>query len=111
MRAHVERGVSAPPEVAFNTATDPDRLGAWLPAPLRARGSRPEVEGKAMRASWPRSGSAPWSAAVRVRAVGSGGALIEFDLDGDLPEGRLTALADESLARLAEHVADNLTAG
>ena len=25
-------GMSAPPEVVFSTATDPDRQGAWLPS-------------------------------------------------------------------------------
>jgi uncharacterized protein YndB with AHSA1/START domain len=111
MGAHVERGVSAPPEVVFNTATDPDRFAAWLPAPLRAGGRRPAAEASALRARWPHDRFAPWSAVMHVRQVEPGGALVEFELDGDLSDRRLAELADQSLARLAEHVADNLTAG
>ena len=39
MAAHAERGMSAPPEVVFNTAIDPDRAAAWLPEPLRQDGT------------------------------------------------------------------------
>lgn len=37
--AQAERAISAPAAVVFNTATDPDRLGAWLPRPLRDTGA------------------------------------------------------------------------
>ncbi len=41
--ASAERGISAPPEVVFNTAIDPNRMSAWLPEPLRADG-RPATD-------------------------------------------------------------------
>ena len=40
MAARAVRGMSAPPEVVFNTATDPARASAWLPEPLRGDGAR-----------------------------------------------------------------------
>lgn len=100
----------APPEVVFNTATDPARFGAWLPGPLRAGGG-PAEDTDTLRALWPPERFAPWSAVVQVRQVDPAGAIVEFELDGDLPDVRLVELADESLACLAEQVADNLTAG
>ena len=103
--------MSAPPEVVFNTATDPDRLAAWLPVPLRIDGNRPAVEMDVMRARW-RTGSAErWSAAFQVHPVAAGGAIVRLELAAELPEDRLAAIADEALASLARHVADNLTAG
>ena len=110
MRQHAERGMSAPPEVVFNTATDPDRASAWLPHPLRADGgSRPEVDVGQLRARWA-NGSAPgWSAALEVEPVDSGGAWVRLDLAGGPADD--SGLADEILTSLAREVADNLTAG
>lgn len=103
--------MSAPPEVVFNTATDPVRLAGWLPIPLRVDGNRPAVETNALHARW-RTGSAErWSAALEVHPVPAGGAIVRFELEAELPEDRLAEIADESLANLARHVADNLTTG
>lgn len=121
MPAHAERGLSAPPEVVFNTATDPHRAAAWLPLPLRACGAaHPDRSDGQLQARW--AGSAPpgWSAELTVRPAGPGGAQAQFTLqapqdvgpDPEQPgESRLTALADESLTNLAREVAENLTAG
>ncbi|WP_428963888.1 SRPBCC family protein [Micromonospora fluostatini] len=109
MPAYAERGISAPPEVVFNTATDPDRVSAWLPEPLRADGDhRPDVDDDGMHARW-RSASAPdWSAEIRVDPVDAGGARVRLELTGgEAADG----LADETLENLARTVADNLTAG
>lgn len=99
--------MSAPPEVAFNTATDPDRLSGWLPAPLCADHNHAEIS-DSMRGRWRADA---WSAVVTVRPADPGGAVVALDLDGDLPEPRLAQLAHDSLDQLAEYVADNLTAG
>ncbi|TDC64561.1 hypothetical protein E1258_07955 [Micromonospora sp. KC207] len=111
MAARAERGMSAPPEVVFNTATDPDRVAAWLPEPLRADGdNRPEVDAGDLRARW-HSDSAPgWSAEIRVESADAGGARVLLDLAG-AAGGANPGLADEALANLAREVADNLTAG
>lgn len=110
MAAHAERGMSAPPEVVFNTAIDPDRAAAWLPEPLRQDGSRrPEVISiEQMRATWYSESAPDWSAEIRVEAADAGGARVRLDLGGadDAP-----GLAEETLANLAREVADNLTAG
>lgn len=98
--------MSAPPEVVFNTATDPDRLDGWLPEPLRAQ-RKPREEG-GMRARWENAG---WSAVLEAEPADPAGARVCLDLGGDLPDDRLAQVADESLAQLAEHVDDNLTAG
>jgi hypothetical protein len=106
MVGHAERGMSTPPEVVFNTATDPDRLDGWLPEPLRAEG-KPR-ERRALGARWE---SAGWSAVLKTEPADPGGARVHLDLGGDLPDDQLTQLARDSLARLAEYVDDNLTAG
>ncbi|MFU8873493.1 hypothetical protein [Micromonospora sp. SL4-19] len=109
MAAHAERGMSAPPEVVFNTAIDPDRAAAWLPEPLRQDGDRrPEVISvEQMRATWYSDAAPNWSAEIRVEPVAAGGARVRLDLAGVDTQG----LADETLANLAREVADNLTAG
>jgi hypothetical protein len=106
MAGHAERGMSAPPEVVFNTATDPDRVDGWLPEPLRAQ-RKPQAD-DALGARWENGG---WSAELQAEPADPGGARVLFDLGGNLPDDHLANLADESLARLAEYVDDNFTAG
>jgi uncharacterized protein YndB with AHSA1/START domain len=105
-----ERGMSAPPEVVFNTATDPARFATWLPPSLREDGRRPVMTTDDLLARWTPEAN-QWSAELRVGQLDSGGAVARLTLTADLPDERLTEIADESLARLARHVADNLTAG
>jgi hypothetical protein len=107
--------MSAPPEVVFNTAIDPDRVGAWLPAPLgEGEYRRPEQDTteETFDARWdcgPRGG---WSARLQVVPLDPGGATARLEVDADPSDQRqLARIADESLARLAREVADNLTAG
>lgn len=109
MAAHAERGMSAPPEVVFNTAIDPDRAAAWLPEPLRQDGNRrPEViSAEQMHARWGSDSAPDWSAELQVEPADAGGARVRLDLAG----GDVDGLADQTLASLAREVADNLTAG
>ena len=111
MAARAERGMSAPPEVVFSTATDPDRASAWLPEPLRGDGSpAAEISGEELRARWDATAD-DWSAEIQVEPADSGGARIQLDLaDGSGGTGP-DQMADESLANLAREVADNLQAG
>ncbi|ABP56006.1 hypothetical protein [Salinispora tropica] len=104
--ASAERGMSAPPEVVFNTAVDPNRMSAWLPEPLRA-GGRPatEVRRAELTACWRATGD--WTAQIRVDPADAGGAWIRLDLTG----GTADRLVDEALADLARAVDDNLQAG
>jgi len=106
-----ERGMSAPPEVVFNTATDPDRLAAWLPAPLRLNGNHPAVETGDLHARWSSPESEGWSAEFAVRQIGAGAAVARLELAADVPDHLLHEIADQALANLARYVADNLTAG
>jgi hypothetical protein len=101
--------MSAPPEVVFNTATDPDRVSAWLPPPLR-RGDDRLTAGPMLRARWMSGLSPGWSAQLQVHQIPAGGARVRLDLEADRPDQRLTEIAHESLASLAREVADNLTA-
>ncbi|GAA4573633.1 hypothetical protein GCM10023176_39020 [Micromonospora coerulea] len=109
MGARAERGMSAPPEVVFNTATDPARAASWLPEPLRRDGgSRPEVaSADELRARWASDSAPGWSAEIQVEPADAGGARVRLDLAG----GETDGLADETLNNLAREVADNLTAG
>ncbi|MDG4789482.1 hypothetical protein O7626_26760 [Micromonospora sp. WMMD1102] len=110
--ASAERGFSAPPEVVFSTATDPDRVSAWLPEPLRAEGRPgPELVADDLRANWGDTGSSDWSAQLEVSPVDAGGAVVRLDLAADPAQRRLDEIADESLASLAREVDDNLTPG
>ncbi|MFK3983681.1 hypothetical protein ACI2K4_25280 [Micromonospora sp. NPDC050397] len=111
MTAHAERGMDAPPEVVFNTATDPDRVGAWLPAPLRTDGGTPARVTGALGAHWETRGSPNWSARLQVRSTDAGGANVRLELEADQPDRGLDRLADESLVNLAREVAENLTPG
>ncbi|MEH1030859.1 hypothetical protein V6W11_24230 [Micromonospora profundi] len=109
MAAHAVRGMSAPPEVVFNTATDPSRASAWLPEPLRGDGSpAAEIDGEELRARWD---DTDWSAELRVQPADSGGARIELDLTDGAGGSGPAQLADEALANLVREVADNLQAG
>lgn len=103
--------MDAPPEVVFNTATDPDRAGAWLPAPLRRDGGSPANVTDALGARWETSGSPTWSARLQIRPTDAGGASVRLELETDPPDRGLDQLADESLVNLAREVAENLTPG
>ncbi|TDC76254.1 hypothetical protein E1193_24165 [Micromonospora sp. KC606] len=109
MPARAERGMSAPPEVVFSTATDPNRASAWLPEPLRSDGGGlPQTSStEQLRARWSNDSAPGWSAEIQVEPADAGGSRVRLDLTGDGPDG----LADEALANLAGEVADNLTAG
>ncbi|MFY1672877.1 hypothetical protein ACN27G_23430 [Plantactinospora sp. WMMB334] len=134
VRAGAERGMSAPPEVVFNTATDPDRVAAWLPAHLRENGGLPahlrnnggpgrDGDGRDgpelatatdLQARWHSSGQPDWSAWLQVSPAAAGGATVRLELEAesDPSSGRdLRAIADESLTSLAREVDDNLSAG
>jgi uncharacterized protein YndB with AHSA1/START domain len=106
-----ERGVSAPPEVVFSTATDPTRLAAWLPPALRDGRREPQHDGDTLAVRWRTDGRPTFSARLRVDPAPTGGTRMRLELDADPPDDRLTEIADESLASLAREVADNLTAG
>ncbi|MEU4529628.1 hypothetical protein AB0F49_15485 [Micromonospora ureilytica] len=110
MAARAVRGMSAPPEVVFSTATDPARASAWLPEPLRGDGSpAAEISAEELRARW--GDGDDWSAEIRVEPADSGGARIQLDLaDGSGGSGP-DQLADEALTNLVREVADNLQAG
>jgi len=108
--ACAERGVSAPPEVAFNTATDPDRLPAWLPSQL-GMAVPDQVELPTFRASWTARHDRAWTAQLQVYAGDAGGAMIHLEVEADLPHEQLARIAAESLTSLVRTVADNLTAG
>ncbi|WP_433529604.1 hypothetical protein ACQPYA_25545 [Micromonospora sp. CA-263727] len=106
--AYAERGMSAPPEVVFNTATDPRRVSAWLPEPLLSGEPTRDADAERLRARWA-ARRTDWSAELRVEPVDAGGARVCLDLDGGGQEtGRL---ADEALVNLVREVADNLQAG
>lgn len=112
MVGRAERAMSAPPEVVFNTATDPARSSGWLPEPLRRGPGSPAVStDEGLQAHWNAGERSGWSAELRVEPTAVGGTTVCLDLAADEPDQRLAELADASLAGLARQVADNLTAG
>ena len=109
---HAQRTMSAPPEVVFNTATDPDRLPGWLPAPLRQDGARPDLtDGGGLCARWVGATAEGWSAELTVAPMDSGGATARLRIDAKQADDQLSAAADEALANLAREVDDDLAAG
>lgn len=110
---YAQRTMSAPPEVVFNTATDPERMVAWLPVPLHQVGpvATGSPDGGRLRARWEAAAGGGWSAVLRVDEVAAGGATARLEIDGDLPPDQLTGIATQALTCLASEVADNLTPG
>lgn len=109
MRVFAERDMSAPPEVVFNTAIDPARRSAWLPAQLADQ--PPAVDVDSLQARYGDESFAPGCAFLQVRGTPTGGATVQFNLVVDPAHPGLTETAERSLACLAWVVADNLTAG
>lgn len=114
LSAHAERGISAPPEVVYNTATDPHRAD-WLPAALRHDGARTDGSGEELSAEWRSDATPDWSARLRVEAADAGGTRVRLDVTADAEQENgdqeLADVADGSLDELSRLVADNLTAG
>ncbi|MEV6704549.1 hypothetical protein [Micromonospora wenchangensis] len=105
MGTRAERGMSAPPEVVFSTATDPERIDAWLPGALRTDGPTPSSRSDdELHARWD---GPDGTAELRVAPADAGGARVRLEL----PAGADAGLADESLVNLEREVAENLTAG
>jgi len=95
-------GMSAPPEVVFSTATDPDRQGAWLPSgfdlgPASAGSAEFEVE---LRSDESATGS------LAIQPGDSGGSTVDLTV----PDGE-GAGPEEILRSLDRAVSDNFNAG
>ena len=101
MSRHAELGMSAPPEVVFNTAVDPVRAGAWLPGGAHVD-ARPGPDALEARLTGPAAGL------LTVRSAPAGGATVELRLDGDTGD---TAEPADVLRALAREVDDNFNAG
>jgi len=97
-----ERGISAPPEVVFNTAIDPDRRNAWLPGGVRVEAG--EVGEETFEARLSADGDGP-SGRLRVEAGASGGSSVSLQVEGG------SATPDEILTNLAREVTDNFNSG
>ncbi|NLU80599.1 hypothetical protein HCA58_19950 [Micromonospora sp. HNM0581] len=106
--AYAERGVSAPPEVVFNTATDRGRISSWLPGPLLSTDPVQDGDAEQLWSRWTARGT-DWSVELKVEPVDAGGSRLRLELGG----GGASAdrLAGETLDSLAREVADNLQAG
>jgi hypothetical protein len=102
MSVHATRGMSAPPEVVVDAATDPARRGGWLPAHLRVEPVQSADDGGYQVGLSTESGAA---GVLQVRPGASGGSSVDLRVeDADTsPEDILTDL-DRT-------VADNLNAG
>ncbi|WP_203941155.1 hypothetical protein [Spirilliplanes yamanashiensis] len=86
--------MSAPPEVVFSTATDPDRTAAWLPGGVD---TAPEPGNLTVRLTGAADGL------LSVRPGDAGGSSVELEVGGPDPDDLLRALARE--------VEDNFNAG
>ena len=101
MPRSAERGISAPPEVVYNTAIDPTRKAAWLPTGTDTTTTTTTGEFFEVRLSCAGSGPA---GVLYVRPGDAGGSRVELSIDrGPSPE--------EILWDLDREVSDNLNAG
>lgn len=99
---HAACGMSAPPEVVFSTATDPERRDGWLPHELRLG---PTETGSDTFAVQLASGSSS-AGVLQVRPGDAGGALVELSVSADGG-----AEPEEILGNLERMVTDNFNAG
>ncbi|MEV4532326.1 hypothetical protein AB0J82_00670 [Asanoa sp. NPDC049518] len=105
MSVRRERGMSAEPEVVFNVATDPARVG-WLPEPLH---HRPVATAPGLVAAWRADG---WQADLVVRDIPSGGALAVLEMSADgLDETALAAVVEHALTELDDDVEESFSGG
>ena len=102
MSRHATCGISAPPEVVFSTATDPDRRDGWLPRELRLGPVQNGPDAFQVELS---AGSSQ-AGVLQVRPGDAGGALVELSVSAD--DG---AEPEEILGNLERMVTDNLNAG
>lgn len=101
MARQATRGISAPPEVVFSTATDPERRGAWLPGELQMGPVEQQEDAFEVRLT---AGSAQ-AGLLRVQPGASGGSSVDLSVpeDGAAPE--------DILVNLDREVTDNFNAG
>jgi hypothetical protein len=102
MSRHATCGISAPPEVVFSTATDPDRRDGWLPQELDLG---PVENGPDSYEVQLAAGSST-AGVLHVRPGDAGGALVELSVAAD---GGTEA--EEMLSNLERIVTDNFNAG
>ncbi len=120
---------TAPPEVVFNSLTDPDRAGRWLPSGARLERLDPnrvrvtvgtastEYEISAaddMRLSWRQLDAPHVSGTAQVEDGPVGGSrlhvVVATPTDGPDPE-RVRDLLGEAMRQLQRDVSDNFNAG
>jgi uncharacterized protein YndB with AHSA1/START domain len=119
---------TAPPEVVFNSLTDPDRAHRWLPSGVRAerpdgRGLRLltagpafdlETEADDLRVSWRSPEDAGLHADARVVDAPAGGSQVRVEAavpDGLVDEAQARSVLAETMTRLQREVSDNFNAG
>lgn len=119
---------TAPPEVVFNSLTDPDRAHRWLPSGVRAEradghGLRLLTAGPAfdldtdadhLRVSWRSPDDPGLHAQAQVVDAPAGGSQVRVAAavpDGLVDEGRARSVLAETMDHLQRDVDDNFTDG
>ncbi|GIF75788.1 hypothetical protein [Asanoa siamensis] len=103
-----ELGMSAEPEVVYNTATDPARASAWLPEALHRTAPR---MAPGLSASWHQVGGV-WQADLVVQDEPAGGAVAVLTLAADgLEEPALAEIAERALTDLDREAEEAFTGG
>jgi uncharacterized protein YndB with AHSA1/START domain len=119
---------TAPPEVVFNSLTDPDRAHRWLPSGVRAerpdgRGLRLLAAGTAfdldtdaddLRVGWRSPDEPGLHARAQVLDAPAGGSRLRVEAavpDGVVDEARARAMLAETMDHLQREVSDNFNAG
>jgi uncharacterized protein YndB with AHSA1/START domain len=119
---------TAPPEVVFNSLTDPDRAHRWLPSGVRAE--RPDGHGLRLltagpafdldtdaddlRVGWRSPDDPGLHAQARVVDGPAGGSRVRVTAaapDGLVDEERARSMLAETMTQLQREVSDNFNAG
>jgi uncharacterized protein YndB with AHSA1/START domain len=119
----------APPEVVFNSLTDPDRMDRWLPIGVRARllsadrlvvasdGYTWHYEFTAvpaeLRLSWRAMDGPDVDGEADVDDAGAGGSVVHVQLNADerVDRPQIRQYLHEAMDRLQRDVSDNFNAG
>ena len=117
---------SAPPEVVFNTLTDPDRAASWLPSGMslqrqdgdrlvlraddRAWQLRLSTDDEHMHIDGRAVDSSGLEGSLHVSQGPAGGSTMRVEV-GTADATRLEALVDDAIERLSRDVGDNFNAG
>jgi uncharacterized protein YndB with AHSA1/START domain len=103
---------AAPPEVVYNTLTDPHRARRWLPPGLQIKGLAHAASATDLRLTWRTISGPEAGGTARVEGTPAGGSVVRVEIDA--AEHHVAAVYEliaDLMHNLERDVSDNFTAG